>query len=61
MKEQKKNKINLLETLTDKTHKHNAGDNGTSIIKRACFCERMVYCWKQFINAYVISLIDKKD
>lgn len=35
MKEQNKNKIKLLETLTDKTH--NAGDNRTGVIKRHVF------------------------
>lgn len=61
LKEQNKNKIKFLETVTDKTHKHNAGDNRTGVIKRVCFCERMVYCCKKFIKAYVTSLTDKKD
>lgn len=61
LKEQNKNKTKLLETLTGTTHKHNAGNNRTSVIKTACFCERMVYCWEQCIKAYVTSLIDKKD
>lgn len=58
LKKQSKNKIKL---LTDKTHKHNAADNRTGVIKRACFSESLVYCCEQFIKAYVTSLIDKKD
>lgn len=62
LKEQNKNKTKLLGTPADNKHKHNAGDERADVIKRACFRERMIYCWEQFIKAYVtFSLKVKKE
>jgi len=55
LKEQNKNKTKLLGTPAENKHKHNAGDKRTDIMKRACFRERMVYGWEQFIKVSVTS------
>lgn len=60
LKEKNKNKTKLLGTPADNKHEHNAGDKRADVIKRPSFPERMAYCWKQFIKAYVTSSLKVK-